>query len=89
MSEQPSIRKLMEQRDALARVEQAAQQRMATFSSPKEKAEADALIKRAFNPQCEFDRKHTIMLVVLTIAPHEVSWRFKVRERIHRLLRRD
>jgi hypothetical protein len=80
-----SVRQLMEKIDAFDDLKYAIKERMASFSSPEEEAEANSFIKRAFDPQCEFDRKHKVELIALAISPHALSWHFKVRERIHRL----
>ena len=55
------------------------------FCSEKEQLEIESLTSRALRPQCRFDRDHRLMLYALAVAPEQVSWTFKVRERIHRL----
>jgi hypothetical protein len=56
------------------------------FISEQEQFEVEILSNRALHPQCDFDRKHRLMLYALALAPDQVSWSFKLRERIHRLL---
>jgi hypothetical protein len=62
-------------------------QRMNSFKNDEEKREADSLIQRAFSDECEFDRKHRLELLTLVIAPNELGWYFRLRERFHRLIR--
>lgn len=64
-------------------IEDAIRERMKTVKNETEKRESDALIKRPFNPECAFDRKYSMELAALAIAPHEVGWFWKLRERIH------
>lgn len=59
---------------------------MAAIKSEEEEAEVNSLIKRALNPECAFDRKHTLQLTALATMPDDVSWHFKLRERIHRFV---
>ncbi len=80
------IHEQLEKIDALEDLQEAISKRMAGIQSKEEELEVNSLIQRAFNLGCAFDRKHRVMLLALAIAPHEVSWRFKVRERIHRLI---
>jgi hypothetical protein len=56
------------------------------FSSEAEQLEVEALSNRALDHKCGFDRKHRLMIYALALAPDQVSWSFKLRERIHRLL---
>jgi hypothetical protein len=72
--------------ESLSRVEAAITERMKTVKNENEKKEFDSLIKRSFDPQCAFDRKHTGLLFDLAIAPQTVSWYGKLRERFHRLV---
>jgi hypothetical protein len=72
--------------EALTRIEDAIRERMKTVKNETEKKELDALIKRSFNPECAFDRKYSNQLAALAIAPHEVGWFWKLRERIHRVV---
>ena len=60
--------------------------RMNSFKSEEEKQQVNSLIRRAFSGECEFDRRHKADLITLAIAPHEVSWQFKLRERLHRYI---
>ncbi len=82
-----SAQELIEKSQALSTVEDSIKKRMANIKSKEEELEVNALIKRAFNPECAFDRNHTLELTALAIMPHTVSWHFKLRERIHRLTR--
>lgn len=72
--------------EALTRVEEAARERTKTIKSEAEQQEVNMLIKRSLNPECEFDRKHSTMLAALAIKPDEVSWYWKLRERLHRII---
>jgi hypothetical protein len=72
--------------EALSHVEDAIRERMKRVKNEAEKKELDVLIKRSFNPECAFDRKYSKELVTLAIAPREVSWSWKLRERIHRVV---
>ncbi len=72
--------------EALTRIEDAIRERMKTVKNETEKKELDVLIKRSFNPECAFDRKYSKELAALAIAPHEVGWFWKLRERIHRVV---
>jgi hypothetical protein len=55
------------------------------FCSERERSEVEALSGRALNPQCSFDREHRLMLYALAVAPDQVGWSFKLKERVHRL----
>jgi hypothetical protein len=79
-------RELLEKIDALEDLKEAISKRMAGIQSKEEELEVNSLIQRAFNLECAFDRKHRVMLLALALAPHEVGWGFKVRERMHRLI---
>lgn len=59
---------------------------MASFKNEEEKLEVQSLIRQAFGEECAFDRKNKLKLLTLAISPHEVSWSFKLRERIHRFI---
>jgi hypothetical protein len=72
--------------EALDAVEKAARERSKSIRSESERAEVNMLIDRSFQPKCEFDRKHSILLATLAIKPDEVSWYWRLRERIHRIV---
>src|SRR5712672_3132117 len=76
----------LENIEALTRIEDVIRERMKTVTSETEKKELDALVKRSFNPECAFDRKYSNQLAVLAIDPHELTWFWKLRERIHRIV---
>jgi hypothetical protein len=72
--------------ESLSRVSDAVTERMKSVKDPAEKKEIDALIARSFGPKCAFDRKHGNILFDLAIDPRQVSWYWKLRERIHRVV---
>jgi hypothetical protein len=72
--------------EALNRIEQAARERSKAIKSPDEDKEVTMLLNRAVLPECEFDRKHSSMLAALALKPNEVSWYWKLRERVHRIV---
>jgi hypothetical protein len=72
--------------EALSYVEDAIRERMKTVKNETEQKELDVLIDRSFQPKCAFDRKHHQLLFQLAIDPREVSWYWKLRERIHRVV---
>jgi hypothetical protein len=80
-----SLRELIEKRDRVQSLKEAFEKRIANISK-EEQLEVEALSKRALNPQCTFDRKHTEQLYALALFPEQVSWHFKMRERLHRLI---
>jgi hypothetical protein len=82
---QPTLDEIIERRDILLGLKQAIDVRLA-FISEEEQLEVETLSNRAPHSQCDFDRKHRLMLFALALAPDQVSWSFKLRERIHRLL---
>jgi hypothetical protein len=75
---------LVEKRDALLKLKEAIDNRTAGLSK-EEALEVESLSRRALNPECAFDRKYSSMLYRLALAPAEVGWYFKFRERFHRL----
>ena len=83
--EQPTIEELLEKRDSLLLLKEAIEKRIANISEV-EKLEVEALSNRAIQPQCSFDRKYSKMLYLLALMPEQVSWHFKLREKIHRLV---
>ena len=87
MSEAPkkSVQELIAERDSLVALKEAIAKRIENISK-EEQMEADALVKRSFDPQCTFDRKNRHNLYHLALAPEQVSWYFKLRERLHRFV---
>ena len=59
------------------------------FCSERERLEVQNLSGRALNPQCGFDREHRLMLYALAVAPEQVGWSFRLRERVHRLFHKQ
>ncbi len=80
-----SVKALIEKRNALLRLQEAIEKRIAGVSK-EEQREIDALVKRSFDPKCAFDRKHTELLYTLALTPQTVGWYWKLRERIHRVV---
>jgi hypothetical protein len=74
----------LERLEALDRIEAGLTERSRTIKSAREQRFVDNLIRRGFNPECEWDRKNTTLLLVLAIKPDSVGLVFKVRERLHR-----
>lgn len=71
---------------ALNNIENAVHERMKSINSEAEEKEVNELIKRSFQPQCAFDRKYSTMLITLALKPDEVSWCWKLRELLHRVV---
>lgn len=82
--DKPTTEELTERRDALLRLKEAIENRLAS-ASKEEKIKVEALSKRAINPECTFDQKHREQLYALALFPSHVGWYFKLRERLHRL----
>lgn len=76
----------LNQIESLQRIRNAAAERLKTVTGPDEKREIDALTERSMSPKCAFDRKHGYFLFNLAIDPQRVSWYWKLRERIHRIV---
>jgi hypothetical protein len=76
----------LNQLEALCYMEDAIHERMKRVKNEAEKKELDKLIERSFQPKCAFDRKYSHELTTLAIAPREVSWHWKLRERWHRFV---
>ena len=83
--ESKSLDELIARRDDLIRLQEAMQKRLAN-ATQEEQLELETLSKRAIKPQCSFDRKHRELLYTLALYPDHVSWYWKLRERIHRLV---
>ncbi len=86
--ERITLNEILEDREILQGLREAVQRRLA-FSDETEHEKVHALTNRAMHPECSFDRKHRLMLCALALAPEEVGWAFKLRERIHRVLYHD
>ena len=82
-----SMNEVAEEHDSLLWVQRAIEKRISNVSR-EEQREIDALIHRALEPQCDFDRKNARLLYAIALVPEQVSWRLKLRERIHRILHR-
>jgi hypothetical protein len=74
-----------ERLDALLSLKEAIEARIANVGE-EERMEVEALSKRAITPVCAFDRKYREQLYALALFPDTVSWHFKLRERLHRLI---
>jgi hypothetical protein len=71
--------------EALERVTIAMRKRMATIKTPREKAEVDSLVTRAFAKDgCPWDRKNGARIFQLAVEPNNVGMLFKIQERLHR-----
>jgi hypothetical protein len=79
------LNEVLEKREVVFALKEVANIRLA-FCSEEEQLEVEALTQRALHPQCAFDREHRLMLYALAVAPDQVGWSFRLRERIHRLL---
>ena len=86
--ERIALNEILEDREIVQGLREAVQRRLA-FSDETEHEKVHALTNRAMHPECSFDRKHRLMLCALALAPEEVGWAFKLRERIHRVLYHD
>ena len=84
---QRAMYEVVEEHNSLLWVQRAIEKRIANTSREEQK-EIDALIQRALEQQCDFDRKNARLLYAIALVPDQVSWRLKLRERIHRLLHR-
>ena len=78
---------VVEEPDSVLWLQRAIERRLANISR-EEQGKIDALIHRALEPQCDFDRKHARLLYAIALVPDQVAWHLKFRERIHRLLHR-
>jgi hypothetical protein len=81
---QDSLGEILEKREVIVGLKEVVNIRLA-FCGDQERLEVEALASRALNPQCSFDREHRLMLYALAVAPDQVGWSFKLRERVHRL----
>jgi hypothetical protein len=80
-----SLSELTEKRDALLNLREAIEKRITNLRG-QERLEVESLSNRALNPQCAFDRKHSSTLYKLALVPNEVSWYFKLREKLHGII---
>jgi hypothetical protein len=86
MSEEPpTLTEILQKREVLLGLKEAINQSL-VYSSEEKQLKVEALSNRALHPECSFDFKHQLMIYALALAPEQVSWIFKLRERIHRLL---
>ena len=76
---------ILERREVQLGLAQVINQRLA-YSNEEEQLKVEALAKRALHPECSFDRKHRLLIYALALAPDQVSWLFRLRERIHHLV---
>lgn len=76
---------ILEKPEVVLGLKEAINRRLA-FCSEEEYLEVEGLSKRALNPQCSFDREYRLMIYALALAPDQVDWIFKLRERLHRLI---
>jgi hypothetical protein len=84
---QPSINESVARPDFLHWLQDAIEKRISNASKEGQR-EIDALIQRALEPHCSFDRKHARLLYAIALVPDQVGWHLKLRERIHRLFHR-
>jgi hypothetical protein len=83
--EQPTLNELLDRRESLLSLKETLEKRLANVSE-EEKLEITAISERALNPKCSFDRNHSRTLYLLALMPEQVSWQFKLREKIHRII---
>jgi hypothetical protein len=74
----------LEKSEVLIDLQEAVDRRLA-YCNELQQLQIEALSNRALHPQCRFDREHRLMLYALALAPDQVSWTFKLRERLHRV----
>lgn len=89
MEEENDPGRLLQRYRALDEVERAASERMATIKDGDDKRHVENLIRRAFHPECEWDREHCTDLLTLALKPDLVGWRFRILERVHQLFHGD
>jgi hypothetical protein len=80
--ERSTLTDIFENREVLLGLREAVYQKI-VYSSEEEQLRIESLSHRAIRPQCSFDRKHRLMIYALALAPDQVAWIFKLRERIH------
>ncbi len=85
--QRPTLTEILEKSEILLELKQAINQRL-VYCSEEEWLKVETLSNRVLEPACKWDRKHRLMLYALAVAPDQVSWIFKLRERVHRLLHR-
>ena len=81
---QATLDEIIQRPDVLLGLKEAIDARLA-YIGEDEQFEVETLSNRAFHPQCNFDRKHRLMLYALALVPDQVDWSFELRERIHRV----
>ena len=76
----------LERIEGLDSIQRVSAERSATIRSQREQRYVDALIRRgcAQVPECDWDKRNAVMLVVLALHPVEVGWIFKLQELLHR-----
>jgi hypothetical protein len=83
--ERATLTDMLEKREVRLGLIEAINAKLA-FSNEDEQLKVEALSNRALDPKCGFDRKHRLMIYALALAPDQVGWVFKLRERFHRLV---
>jgi hypothetical protein len=79
---------ILEKKEVRLSLRRAANETLA-YCNAEERPERQNLLDRALRPQCEFDRRNRLMLYALAVAPEQVGWKFKMRERCHRLFHKE
>ena len=77
---------ILQEGEVLLGLQEAINTRLACSGSVDEQLAVESLSNRALHPQCSFDKKHRLMIYALALAPDQISWSFKLRERLHRFL---
>ena len=85
MADETPLSELVRQRDSLLTLQEAMKNRLQNLSR-EEALEVESLSERAIHPKCNFDRKHSETLYEMALFPDQVSWLFKLREKLHRIL---
>lgn len=85
--DRPRLAELARTYLALDNLWSAVDARMLALSSEKERRWVDSLVDRAFNPPCKWDRKNSVRLLLLALDPDKTHLAFRLRERIHRMIR--
>jgi hypothetical protein len=85
-SNQVTLNHILEKKEVLLSLKEAVKVRLA-YSNEDEQMDVESLSNRALYPQCSFDRRHRLMILALALAPDQVTWSFRLREKLHRLIR--
>ena len=72
--------------EALFNIANAIEQRGKAAKNDSERQELNQILQRFSNPKCAFDHKYRKELMGLIVAPEQISWQWKLRERLHRFL---